>query len=120
MPEPFDYPTTMHVRRHGPAGWPYLRYRPWLRDEFIFRCVFCLRRERWLGTRRGTFHIDHCIPQKSHLDLRDVYDNLLYTCGSCNQLKQHYMVADPCQVAFADCLEVHSDGTIHPRNKSAD
>jgi hypothetical protein len=22
-------------------------YRPWLRDEFAFRCVFCLVREQW-------------------------------------------------------------------------
>ena len=45
---PFMYPGQSHVRRHGPAGYAdYKRYRPWLRDEFTFRCVYCLKRERW-------------------------------------------------------------------------
>ena len=45
---------------------------------------------------------------------------IYYTCGSCNQLKRHYVVADPCQVALEDCLEMHSDGTIRPRNNSVE
>ncbi len=36
----FVYPTLPHVRRHGPRGYAdYPSYRPWLRDEFAFRCV---------------------------------------------------------------------------------
>src|SRR4051812_13664188 len=55
MPEhPFEYPAGVHVRRHGPSGWTeYQRYRSWLRDEFCFRCVYCLLREQWLDMRRG-------------------------------------------------------------------
>ncbi len=40
MTDPFSYPNRPHVRRHGPRGYAnYESYRPWLRDEFSFRCV---------------------------------------------------------------------------------
>ena len=36
----FEYTHTIHSRRHGPLGYlNYSSYRPWLRDEFQFRCV---------------------------------------------------------------------------------
>jgi hypothetical protein len=45
----FDYPSLPHARRHGPQGYAdYKHYKPWLRDEFSFRCVYCLCRETWL------------------------------------------------------------------------
>ena len=47
-PRLFAYPRELHERRHGPLGYlDYGDYRPWLRDEFQFRCVYCLCRERW-------------------------------------------------------------------------
>jgi hypothetical protein len=55
----FDYPPGPHVRRHGPRGYADLEsFRPWLRDEFDFRCVYCLLREQW-GRTRGTFELDY-------------------------------------------------------------
>ena len=58
MSAPFDYPAP-HLRRHGPMGYAdYASYRPWLRDEFSFRCVYCLLREQW-GRVRGLFDLDH-------------------------------------------------------------
>jgi hypothetical protein len=48
----FAYPNEVRGRKHGPAGYGnYEAYRDWLRDEFSFRCAFCLMRESWL---RGT------------------------------------------------------------------
>jgi hypothetical protein len=45
---PFDYPAVPLVRSHGPLGYSdYESYRAWLRDEFAFRCVYCLSREQW-------------------------------------------------------------------------
>jgi len=42
-PDPFTYPAQPHVRKHAPAGYKdYTEYKPWLRDEFEFRCVYCL------------------------------------------------------------------------------
>ena len=44
----FTYPSEPDVRRHGPQGYAdAASYRPWLRDEFAFRCVYCLFREQW-------------------------------------------------------------------------
>jgi hypothetical protein len=44
---PFTYPSAPLVRRHGPQGYAdYVSYRPFLPDEFQFRCVYCLLRER--------------------------------------------------------------------------
>ena len=41
----FTYPRSRHIRRHGPHGYrDYRSYKPWLRDEFAFRCVYCLWR----------------------------------------------------------------------------
>ena len=47
-PELFTYPPEPHLRKHAPAGYKnYPEYKPWLRDEFEFRCVYCLQREMW-------------------------------------------------------------------------
>jgi hypothetical protein len=37
----FAYPDVPHTWRHGPRGYvDDEHYKPWLRDEFIFRCVY--------------------------------------------------------------------------------
>ena len=34
MPSMFEYPSRLHVRRHGPRGYRnYRSYKPWLRDD---------------------------------------------------------------------------------------
>lgn len=111
-PEPYTYPKKPHQRRHGPAGWSdYRRYRPWLRDEFTFRCVFCLERECWTTMRREN-PVDHYLPRALRPDLVNDYNNLLYVCSGCNSLKGVFLVPDPCIVAIGDCLRVNADGTI--------
>jgi hypothetical protein len=63
-PVPFAYPDSKHDRQHGPRGYiDYRSYKPWLRDEFMFRCVFCLRRERWLDGHIS-FGVEHLKPFK--------------------------------------------------------
>lgn len=108
----FAYPSIGHVRRHAPHGYAdYSSYRPWLRDEFCFRCVYCLRREVW-GRLLGAFHIDHFVPQSLDLTLACNYNNLLYLCESCNALKSDALLPDPTAVALADLVAVGEDGTI--------
>jgi hypothetical protein len=78
---PFRYPLAPVARRHGPSG--YLnaqRYKPWLRDEFHFRCVYCLVRERWCPDGEDAFSVEHYRPRSSSPDEVCRYDNLLYTC----------------------------------------
>lgn len=112
IPQPYEYPSAPLNRRHGPSGWnDYQRYRPWLRDEFTFRCVYCLDREVWRDMR-GKMHIDHFQPQSLRSDLGCEYTNLLYLCPACNSLKRAWLLPDPCAVALGDCLRIHKDGRI--------
>jgi len=119
-PYPFAYEEGEHVRRHAPSGWAdYQKYRPWLRDEFCFRCVYCLNRERWVDMRRG-FQIDHSVPQKLRPDLKADYGNLLYLCPSCNSMKSAHLLADPCDVALSSCIRFQRDGTVEFLNKEGE
>jgi hypothetical protein len=116
---PFVYPSTPHVRRHGPQGYAdYIRYQPWLRDEFTFRCVYCLRREKW-GRVAGEWHIDHFLPVAHRPELKMDYDNLLLVCPSCNVLKGARILPDPCRVLTADTVTVDEDGTIRGHTREA-
>lgn len=117
----FEYPTEPHRRRHGPAGYKdYNSYRDWLRDEFMFRCVYCLHREQWYG-RGATFHIDHSVPVTEDSDRECDYSNLLYSCGTCNEAKKAVLgLPDPCHVAFHDCLRIMSDGHVEALNNDGE
>ncbi|EDY16037.1 HNH endonuclease [Chthoniobacter flavus Ellin428] len=116
IPQPYVFPDGPHARRHGPKGWKdYGRYRQWLRDEFCFRCVYCLMREQWVDMRRG-FQIDHFVARKIRPDLKADYDNLIYLCPSCNNLKRASRLPDPCHVALAQCLRFKGDGNVEALN----
>ena len=116
---PFVYPARPHTRRHGPHGYAdYSSYRPWLRDEFGFKCVYCLNREQW-GRVRGTFDLDHFLPVKLHPELAGTYDNLLYACAACNDAKRDAVIPDPCQVFVSGNVSVREDGTLETRTPDA-
>lgn len=111
-PSPFLYSTALLVRRHGPAGYAdYESYRDWLRDEFCFRCVYCLRREIWT-IRLGGFQLDHFIPQAHDPSRALDYDNLVYACNTCNTIKAKEVPPNPAQLAYGNCIRVNGDGTI--------
>ena len=108
---PFAYPAHQHVRRHGPQGYQDLEsFRPWLRDEFSFRCVCCLRREAW--DRAVSLEIDHFQPTSQVPDLRLDYDNLLYACSRCNAAKGAQQVPDPTTTLLEGAVTVQADGRI--------
>lgn len=112
--QPFSYPTERHVRRHGPRG--YLdsqHFKPWLRDEFQFHCVYCLVRERWHPDGDGGFSVEHLRPRSRSPELVADYDNLLYACCRCNAAKQDLEgVLNPATEPLANHLLVSSTGTI--------
>lgn len=113
MNAPFLYPPRPHTRRHGPQGYAdYARYLPWLRDEFSFRCVYCLLREQW-GRVRGVYAIDHFLAVAHHPARIADYDNLLYACATCNAAKGAQTVPDPLAVLTGPAVRVTEDGTIH-------
>ena len=99
-------------RRHGPSGYnDYSSYRRWLRDEFTFRCVYCLIREEW-GRLVGEFDLDHFQPQANNPELSIEYENLVYACHTCNLRKSDkVMFASPCSLA-RDTVRVYPSGRI--------
>jgi hypothetical protein len=113
----FEYASIPHTRRHGPAGYEdYNSYRDWLRDELIFRCVYCLHREQWYHGG-ATFHIDHFVPVTADATGKCEYSNLLYACARCNEAKRAVLgVPDPCQIALHDCLRIMDDGRVEALN----
>jgi hypothetical protein len=112
MTPPFTYPHAPQARRHGPRGYAdYERYRPWLRDEFAFRCVYCLLREAW-GPVTGVYALDHFVPVVLRPDLALEYENLRYACVSCNLIKAAQRTADPTAVLLAPQVRVTPDGTL--------
>jgi hypothetical protein len=112
---PYAYPAEPHTRRHGPSGYTdYHSYRPWLEDEFFFRCVYCLKRMVWAPAE--VWAVDHLISQAKAQELECEYTNLVLVCPFCNGQKGPNGVPDPCEVAYGKCLRVESDGRVTPFN----
>src|SRR5688572_5367540 len=115
---PFRYPAG-RSRRHGPRGYAnYESFRPWLRDEFSFRCGYCLMREQW-GKVRGIFDLEHFIPVSHDPDRRFDYKNLVYACASCNAAKHDKRIAAPLEALNGDDVQVFDDGRIEGRSPAA-
>ncbi len=112
MPGSFDYPSEPIKYRHGPQGYvDYTSYHPWLRDEFVFRCVYCLNREQW-GRVTGEYDVEHFSAQAKNPQLGLVYENLLYSCHSCNLLKGQRDIPDPRECLTSASVLVNPDGSI--------
>ena len=110
----------------------YTRYRPFLREDFRFRCAYCLRHEFFVGGEAGCC-IDHHRPQHGPYgrpDLVSVYENLHWCCNECNALKgdtwpspEQYVAGDrfldPCQPEGDHDLhwDVEADGTLTPTTR---
>jgi hypothetical protein len=116
---PFVYSSRRHHRRHGPEGYEkYEQYRDWLRDEFKFRCVYCLYRETW-AQLKGGFHIEHFIALSKDSSKETTYSNLLYACASCNLTKGKEDVPDPLATLLSGNLIISDDGRIEGKTRSA-
>jgi hypothetical protein len=113
LPAPFAYPLTKHERRHGPAGYEtYSSYKPWLRDEFIFKCVYCLQRELWAIDWDASFSVEHIIPQSENPTIRCDYTNLVYACTRCNSARGTEPILDPSKAAFGDHIRLTENGLL--------
>jgi hypothetical protein len=111
--EPYVYPATPHARRHGPLGYlGHRAFKPWLRDEFSFRCVYCLVRERWYPNGQDSFSIDHWLAQALAPERVWDYENLLYACLRCNSWKQASLLPDPSTTPYGNHLLVRDNGVI--------
>jgi 5-methylcytosine-specific restriction endonuclease McrA len=95
------YPKS-RARLYQPSYESYGSYKDHLRDEFDFRCGYCLNREIWQDA--FSHAIDHWLPQNAHPDLEADYENLVYSCGPCNNFKRALLLGlKPLQ----DPLEEH-------------
>src|SRR5208283_3405294 len=91
---------------------------PWLRDEFAFRCVYCLIRETW-GPFHGVYALDHFLPVAVRPDLALEYDNLLYGCVSCNLSKGSLETPNPLSTLLNPAVQVSEDGGIQANTLQA-
>jgi len=107
----FAYPDS-HDRWHGPAGYAdYQSFKPWLRDEFVFRCVYCLCRERWEPNGHRGFSADHIQPRVVRPDLICEYGNLLCACVTCNSARHDSQLQiDPNRQSLSQHLRMTNDG----------
>jgi hypothetical protein len=110
---------SLDQRRHGPAGYTnYRSYKPWLRDEHLYRCVYCLGREQWSQDGAGGFGADHFEPKSSAPHRETEYTNLCYCCSRCNSRKSDQLIP---VALWRDPLDRHLefklDGTIAGRTR---
>jgi hypothetical protein len=95
---PFSYPDPPVNFRHGPRGYAdAVSFRPWLRDEYAFRCVFYLMRKQWSRVT-GEFDVEHFEPLAKNPYFGVMYEYLLYSCYACNLLKGQRDIPDPRQI----------------------
>ncbi len=121
LPFSFVYSTQPHLRKHHPAGYTnYEEYKPWLRDEFTFRCVYCLERENWYPDRAASFSTDHIVPRNEDPSRICDYENLVYACTRCNSLKRQVLLLDPTASALNGHLLVAEDGGIRALSREGE
>ncbi len=111
----YDYPSVPHTRIHGPGGYADpTSYKDWLRDEFKFRCVYCMSREKWSEAGDHIFGVEHILPKsrKEYEHLACVYTNLLYACNRCNSGKGTGILLSPCDEAFGKHMHVEPSGEV--------
>ncbi|HEV7507125.1 MAG TPA: hypothetical protein VGS07_19705 [Thermoanaerobaculia bacterium] len=112
---PFRYSDNLHIRTQTPDRFnDYRRYKPFLREEFGRRCVYCCLPDGPKG--EDTFGVDHYRPRFRFPELDCEYTNLFYACNLCNRRKgtfwadegqqsQGKFIPNPCAVIMAQHLQ---------------
>jgi 5-methylcytosine-specific restriction endonuclease McrA len=120
---PFSYPEDRIVRRLTPGPFRnYHLYKPYLREEFSRRCVYCRLPDGMKGL--DTFGIDHYRPMVRFPAGETEYNNLFYACNTCNrrkgtfwpdeqQRRQGLFLPNPCDHRMADHLS-YRGGRVEP------
>lgn len=115
------------TRRENPPHFPnYLSYKPFLRKDFEYRCVYCERTETHLGGEEA-FEVEHFKPKAKFPRLVCEYGNLYYACRRCNGhkwrtwpspelIERGFRFADPCEEdLYAAHIQESDDGSLQPK-----
>jgi len=100
----------------------YKSYKPWLREDFRYACVYCTIHEGEFGGFHS-FHVEHFRPKSRFPKLETEYTNLLYACWKCNSyksedwpsgypLKSGKGYLDPCSHDYEKYFTINSDGVV--------
>ncbi len=110
----FRYPDTPPPRRHQPQGYcAYQSCKPWLRDEFGFRCVYCLWRECWEANGHHGFGVEHVNPRSTSEEQVVDYDQFVYACNTCNSTRRDVpLPLNPAAESLVHHLRILADGTV--------
>jgi hypothetical protein len=107
------YPEAGHVRRHGPRGYVEdEHYKPSLRDEFTFRCLYCRCREVWFPDGDRNFSVEHVQPTSLAPEGLTSFDTLVYACCQCNAARGAILLPLDPEGDLRRHLEVLPDGAI--------
>ncbi len=68
---------------------------------------------------RANFDIDHFQPVALRSDLFLAYDNLVYSCATCNAAKGARLLPNPETTLVRDCIQVEEDGRLVCRTPEA-
>lgn len=107
----------------------YTKYKPWLREDFKYACVYCTVHEGEFGGFHS-FHVEHFKPKSKFPELIIEYTNLLYACWKCNSLKGEDWPSDnplksgkgyldPCRYDYEKYFILNNDGILVGKNKAA-
>jgi hypothetical protein len=99
----------------------YRSFRPFVREDFLRQCAFCLFPELLAGGEED-FELDHFRPRYRFPELLNDFYNLYYSCHPCNNIKrdswpppvleeQGIYFVDLCKENFASHFSVEKDGT---------
>jgi len=66
-------------KHHPPYSKDYTKYKPYLRQDFNYRCAYCTIHEGEFGGLRN-FVVEHFRPRWKFSELECEYTNLYYAC----------------------------------------
>lgn len=103
------------------AGSRYDRFRPFVREDFMECCAYCLLHEILASGPEG-FELDHFRPRSLFPELINNFFNLYYACGPCNRRKGNFWLdeasgsslVDFCAESFSAHLYENTDGSWVP------
>lgn len=100
----------------------YKSFKPYLVKDFNNRCGYCDSHDKFFGGLKN-FQIDHFKPHSipAFMSLKHEYNNLVYSCQSCNRAKSNKWentegFIDPCDATYEIFISRDSNGKVKHNN----